>query len=94
MALHIQRTDNDRRQWFRAYGNENWMLDDMGLMEERHATYARLLGRAQLIFQPQRAVAIEQRILNHDLCNQIISQCEIWALPPRSADDGLAGNTL
>ena len=25
-------------QWFRAYGNENWLFDDSGLMQERHAS--------------------------------------------------------
>lgn len=25
-------------QWFRAYGNENWVFDDQGLMAERHAS--------------------------------------------------------
>ena len=24
--------------WFRAYGNENWLFDDKGLMRERHAS--------------------------------------------------------
>lgn len=25
-------------QWFRAYGNENWLFDEDGLMAERHAS--------------------------------------------------------
>ena len=25
-------------QWFRAYGNENWIFDENGLMAERHAS--------------------------------------------------------
>ena len=25
-------------QWFRAYGNENWEFDPMGLMTARHAS--------------------------------------------------------
>jgi len=25
-------------QWYRAYGNENWLFDDQGLMAERHAS--------------------------------------------------------
>lgn len=24
--------------WFRAYGNENWLFDENGLMRERHAS--------------------------------------------------------
>lgn len=26
------------RSWFRAYGNENWLFDENGLMRERHAS--------------------------------------------------------
>jgi len=29
---------DDRGQWFRAYGNENWRFDANGLMAERHAS--------------------------------------------------------
>lgn len=29
---------NDLGQWFRAYGNENWMFDANGLMEKRYAS--------------------------------------------------------
>ncbi len=29
---------NDRGQWFRAYGNENWVFDENGLMKERYAS--------------------------------------------------------
>lgn len=25
-------------KWFRAYGNENWVFDDNGLMKERYAS--------------------------------------------------------
>jgi nuclear transport factor 2 (NTF2) superfamily protein len=25
-------------QWFRSYGNENWLFDDQGFMAERHAS--------------------------------------------------------
>lgn len=25
-------------QWFRSYGNENWVFDEAGLMKERHAS--------------------------------------------------------
>ncbi len=28
----------DAGQWFRAYGNENWLFDAEGLMAERHAS--------------------------------------------------------
>jgi nuclear transport factor 2 (NTF2) superfamily protein len=29
---------SDAGQWFRAYGNENWLFDEEGLMAERHAS--------------------------------------------------------
>ncbi|MET0494746.1 MAG: nuclear transport factor 2 family protein [Actinoplanes sp.] len=29
---------SDAGQWFRAYGNENWLFDKEGLMAERHAS--------------------------------------------------------
>ena len=29
---------DDSHQWFRAYGNENWEFDPMGLMTARHAS--------------------------------------------------------
>jgi nuclear transport factor 2 (NTF2) superfamily protein len=29
---------SDAGQWFRAYGNENWLFTDDGLMAERHAS--------------------------------------------------------
>ncbi|OZD69643.1 DUF1348 domain-containing protein [Rhodococcus sp. 15-649-1-2] len=29
---------DDSRQWFRAYGNENWLFDEDGLMTHRHAS--------------------------------------------------------
>jgi len=29
---------DDSGQWYRAYGNENWLFDDQGLMAERHAS--------------------------------------------------------
>ncbi|SHO56049.1 nuclear transport factor 2 family protein [Vibrio quintilis] len=29
---------DDSGQWFRAYGNENWVFDENGLMKERHAS--------------------------------------------------------
>ena len=29
---------NENAQWFRAYGNENWIFDEDGLMAERHAS--------------------------------------------------------
>ena len=29
---------NDSGQWFRAYGNENWLFDSDGFMAERHAS--------------------------------------------------------
>jgi uncharacterized protein len=29
---------SDADQWFRAYGNENWLFDAEGLMAERHAS--------------------------------------------------------
>jgi len=29
---------DDARQWFRAYGNENWQFDEQGLMVARHAS--------------------------------------------------------
>ncbi|MAI90457.1 MAG: hypothetical protein CBB65_08460 [Hyphomonadaceae bacterium TMED5] len=29
---------SDAGQWFRSYGNENWVFDDTGLMKERHAS--------------------------------------------------------
>ncbi len=29
---------SDAGQWFRAYGNENWLFDTDGLMAERHAS--------------------------------------------------------
>jgi len=29
---------NDSNNWFRAYGNENWVFDDAGLMTQRHAS--------------------------------------------------------
>ena len=29
---------NDARQWFRAYGNENWVFDEHGLMQRRYAS--------------------------------------------------------
>ncbi|MEX3943295.1 DUF1348 family protein [Paraburkholderia sp. BR10937] len=29
---------DDSGQWFRAYGNENWMFDEHGLMIQRHAS--------------------------------------------------------
>jgi nuclear transport factor 2 (NTF2) superfamily protein len=29
---------NDSGQWFRAYGNENWQFDELGLMTHRHAS--------------------------------------------------------
>lgn len=29
---------NQNDQWFRAYGNENWIFDEDGLMAERHAS--------------------------------------------------------
>ena len=29
---------DDSGNWFRSYGNENWLYDSAGLMEERHAS--------------------------------------------------------
>ncbi|CAM3640883.1 hypothetical protein VA7868_01389 [Vibrio aerogenes CECT 7868] len=29
---------DDSGQWFRSYGNENWIFDETGLMKERHAS--------------------------------------------------------
>ena len=29
---------SDEGQWFRSYGNENWVFDEAGLMKERHAS--------------------------------------------------------
>ena len=29
---------NDCGEWFRAYGNENWLFDEYGYMKERHAS--------------------------------------------------------
>ncbi len=29
---------NEKGQWFRAYGNENWEFDENGLMEKRYAS--------------------------------------------------------
>jgi nuclear transport factor 2 (NTF2) superfamily protein len=29
---------NEERQWFRAYGNENWEFDENGLMQKRFAS--------------------------------------------------------
>jgi nuclear transport factor 2 (NTF2) superfamily protein len=29
---------DERGAWFRAYGNENWLFDEDGLMAERHAS--------------------------------------------------------
>ena len=29
---------DDSGQWFRAYGNENWEFDELGLMRQRHAS--------------------------------------------------------
>ncbi|MBW4035886.1 MAG: nuclear transport factor 2 family protein [Proteobacteria bacterium] len=29
---------DDHGQWFRAYGNENWLFDPSGLMAQRHAS--------------------------------------------------------
>lgn len=29
---------DDKGQWFRAYGNENWVFDENGLMKERYAS--------------------------------------------------------
>lgn len=29
---------NNKGQWFRAYGNENWEFDENGLMEKRYAS--------------------------------------------------------
>ena len=34
-AYEFQDSDG---QWFRAYGNENWIFDEDGLMAERHAS--------------------------------------------------------
>ncbi len=28
---------NDEGEWYRAYGNENWIFDEEGLMKERYA---------------------------------------------------------
>ncbi len=33
-----ERPPDDSHQWFRAYGNENWEFDPMGLMTARHAS--------------------------------------------------------
>lgn len=29
---------DEKGDWFRAYGNENWVFDDQGLMKERYAS--------------------------------------------------------
>lgn len=29
---------NDRGEWFRSYGNENWEFDQNGLMQRRYAS--------------------------------------------------------
>ncbi|WP_396614767.1 DUF1348 family protein [Lysobacter soli] len=29
---------DDEAQWFRSYGNENWLFDSRGLMAQRHAS--------------------------------------------------------
>lgn len=29
---------DDQGQWYRSYGNENWLFDEKGLMAERHAS--------------------------------------------------------
>ena len=29
---------DDKEQWFRSYGNENWEFDENGLMKTRHAS--------------------------------------------------------
>lgn len=34
-AYEYRNADN---QWFRAYGNENWQFDELGLMCKRHAS--------------------------------------------------------
>ncbi len=29
---------NDKGEWFRSYGNENWEFDEQGLMQKRYAS--------------------------------------------------------
>jgi len=42
-------------QWFRAYGNENWIFDEDGLMAERHASIndVAIAGSERLFHWPQ-----------------------------------------
>jgi len=46
---------DDSGQWYRAYGNENWLFDDQGLMAERHASINDLAitEAERLFFWPQ-----------------------------------------
>lgn len=48
-AYEYRNADNN---WFRAYGNENWVFDDAGLMAERHASINDV------------AISIEQRLFH------------------------------
>jgi uncharacterized protein len=42
---------DDSRNWFRAYGNENWEFDEQGLMVARHASINDLaIGEAERKF--------------------------------------------
>jgi nuclear transport factor 2 (NTF2) superfamily protein len=42
---------DDARNWFRAYGNENWEFDEQGLMVARHASINDLaIGEAERKF--------------------------------------------
>ncbi len=39
IAVHFEYEDQDvKGQWFRAYGNENWIFDAGGLMQARDAS--------------------------------------------------------
>ena len=39
-------------QWYRAYGNENWEFDELGLMRRRHASINDvLIGEAERRFR-------------------------------------------
>jgi nuclear transport factor 2 (NTF2) superfamily protein len=56
IAVHFQyEYHDDSGQWFRAYGNENWIFDDDGLMKQRDASINELAihhDERQLTDQP------------------------------------------
>jgi nuclear transport factor 2 (NTF2) superfamily protein len=46
---------DNKGQWFRAYGNENWQFDRNGLMAERHASINDLaISEAERLFHWQQ----------------------------------------